>query len=139
MSQSLPDRIKATITIELDFAKEDQPLIGEVLSNIVTEMIPFSSQGNGHRTKTSRYSYKVESNLPSEPMTLDRMFELIDANREPGSLTVREQYAEMDDPLYETAQEWIERRTDEELNELGKQYPEAKSTLQLYKLAVVKS
>lgn len=29
--KEVPDRIKATLTIELDFAKEDQPLIGEVL------------------------------------------------------------------------------------------------------------
>ncbi|WHL30255.1 hypothetical protein QJS63_29410 (plasmid) [Pseudomonas juntendi] len=29
--EKIPDRIKAKLTIELDFAKEDQPLIGEVL------------------------------------------------------------------------------------------------------------
>ncbi|MEV1198099.1 hypothetical protein ABZQ24_29370 [Pseudomonas aeruginosa] len=56
-NEKLPDRIKATLTIELDFAKEDQPLIGEVLQGII-ENLGFSSEGNGSRTTQSHYSYK---------------------------------------------------------------------------------
>ncbi|MBB3105253.1 hypothetical protein [Azomonas macrocytogenes] len=37
-NQKLSDRIKATLTIELDFAKEDQPLIGEVLQGIIESL-----------------------------------------------------------------------------------------------------
>lgn len=132
MSQGLPDRIKATITIELDFAKEDQPLIGEVLSNIVTEMIPFSSQGNGHRTKTSRYSYKVESNLPKEPMTVDRMFELMDANREPGEPTAAEKIEDSMHPEYEQAVAWWESLNDSQRAWFMDQHPEIKTFSKAY-------
>ena len=36
--EKIPDRIKAKLTIELDFAKEDQPLIGEVLQGILDNL-----------------------------------------------------------------------------------------------------
>ena len=47
--EKIPDRIKAKLTIELDFAKEDQPLIGEVLQGIL-DNLGLSSEGSGSRT-----------------------------------------------------------------------------------------
>ena len=75
--EKIPDRIKAKLTIELDFAKEDQPLIGEVLQGIL-DNLGLSSEGSGSRTAQSHYSYKLESNLPKVPMTMERLFDLMD-------------------------------------------------------------
>ena len=100
--KKLPERIKATLTIELDFAKADQPLIGDVLKDII-ENLGFSSSGNGSRTTQSHYSYKLESNLPPEPMTIDRLLGLVDQAREPGEPTAREQIADSLHPEYDQA------------------------------------
>ena len=89
--EKIPDRIKAKLTIELDFAKEDQPLIGEVLQGIL-DNLGLSSEGSGSRTAQSHYSYKLESNLPKVPMTMERLFDLMDQAREPGEPTAQGPY-----------------------------------------------
>lgn len=111
MSEETPDRIKATITIELDFAKEDQPMISGVLENII-ESLSISGSGKGSATKNSHYSYKVESNLPSKPMTMERLFELFDANREPNEPTAMEKIQDSMHPEYEQAIQWWEDLTE---------------------------
>lgn len=104
-SSKLPDRIKAKLTIDLDFAKEDQPLIFEVLQGII-DNLGMSSTGSGSRTAQSHYSYKLESNTPPEPMTVDRMLSLMDQEAEPGEATASERIAETMHPDYDQAQEW---------------------------------
>lgn len=123
--QELPDRIKATLTIELDFAKEDQPLIGEVLQSII-DSLAFSSAGNGARTAQSHYNYKLESNLPKEPMTMDHLLDLVDQAREPGEPTAREQIAESMHPDYDQAQGWWESLTEAQKQWFVEKYPEVK-------------
>lgn len=105
--QNLPDRIKATLTIELDFAKVDQPLIHGILQQII-DNLGISSSGNGSATASSHYSYNVESNLPKQPMTMDRILDLADAAGAPGQPTARERIAESMRPDYEQALEWWE-------------------------------
>jgi hypothetical protein len=123
--QELPDRIKATLTIELDFAKEDQSLIGEVLQNII-DNIGFSSSGNGSRTARSHYSYNLESNLPKEPMTFDRLLDLVDQSLEPGEPTAREQIADSMHDDYEQAQDWWGGLTEAQKQWLIKKHPDIK-------------
>ncbi|EMA3568439.1 hypothetical protein [Pseudomonas aeruginosa] len=105
--EKIPDRIKAKLTIELDFAKEDQPLIGEVLQGIL-DNLGLSSEGSGSRTAQSHYSYKLESNLPKVPMTMERLFDLMDQAREPGEPTAAEQIADSMHPNYDEAVDWWE-------------------------------
>jgi hypothetical protein len=123
--QELPDRIKATLTIELDFAKEDQPLIGDVLQNII-DNLGFSSSGNGSRTALSHYSYNLESNLPKEPMTFDHLLDLMDQSLEPGEPTAREQIADSMHPYYEQAQDWWDGLTEAQKQWLIKKHPDVK-------------
>lgn len=123
--QELPDRITAKLTIELDFAKEDQPLIGEVLQNII-DSLGFSSSGNGSRTMQSHYSYKLESNVPSEPMTMDHLLDLADQAIEPGDPTARERLAESMHPDYEEADAWWEGLTEPQREWFINKYPDAK-------------
>ncbi|MHC5194884.1 hypothetical protein ACYSUW_14115 [Pseudomonas frederiksbergensis] len=123
--QELPDRITAKLTIELDFAKEDQPLIGEVLQNII-DSLGFSSSGTGSRTMQSHYSYKLESNVPSEPMTMDHLLDLADQAIEPGEPTARERLAESMHPDYEEADAWWEGLTDAQREWFINKYPKAK-------------
>lgn len=123
--QELPDRITAKLTIELDFAKEDQPLIGEVLQNII-DSLGFSSSGNGSRTMQSHYSYKLESNVPSEPMTMDHLLDLADQAIEPGEPTARERLAESMHPDYEEADAWWEGLTEPQREWFINKYPNAK-------------
>lgn len=124
-NQELPDRIKATLTIELDFAKDDQPLIGEVLQMIIGSL-GFSSAGNGSRTAQSHYSYKLESNLPTEPMTMDNLLDLADQALEPGEPTARERIAESMHPDYDQANDWWESLAETQQKWFMKKYPEAK-------------
>lgn len=125
MSQELPDRIKATLTIELDFAKEDQSLISEVLQGII-ENLGFSSEGNGSRTAQSHYSYKLESNLPKEPMTLERLFDLMDEALEPGEATTAERIAESMHPDYDQAQNWWEALSEAQKRWFIEKHPDVK-------------
>lgn len=124
-NQELPDRIKATLTIELDFAKEDQPLIGEVLQMVI-DSLGFSSAGNGSRTAQSHYSYKLESNLPKEPMTMDHLLDLVDQAREPGEPTARERIAESMHPDYDQACDWWESLAEAQKEWFTKKYPAVK-------------
>ncbi|MBD9674943.1 hypothetical protein IB275_30480 [Pseudomonas sp. PDM21] len=101
----LPDRIKATLTIDLDFAKADQPLIGGVLQDILGNL-SISANGRGSINRDSHYSYKLTSNLPPVPMTMDRLFELFDAQREEGEPTAAERLQDSMRPDYEQAVEW---------------------------------
>lgn len=124
-NQRLPDRIKATLTIELDFASEDQPLIEGVLQGII-ENLGFSSEGNGSRTAQSHYSYKLESNLPKQPMTMNRLFALIDQAREPGEPTAQERIAESMHPDYDLAQVWWEGLSEAQKQWFIEKYPDVK-------------
>lgn len=121
--KELPDRIKATLTIDIDFAKEDQPLIGEVLQNII-DNIGFSSSGNGSRTAQSHYSYNLESNLPKKAMTFDHLLDLMDQALEPGEPSAREQIADTMHPDYEQAQNWWDGLTDAQKNWLIQRHPD---------------
>ena len=124
-SEKLPDRIKATLTIELDFAKEDQPLIAEVLQGII-DNLGFSSSGNGYRTAQSHYSYKLESNLPKEPMTMERLFDLMDEASEPGEPTAAERFAESMHPDFEKAEAWWESLSEAQRRWFLEKFPEVK-------------
>lgn len=104
-NQEQPDRIKATLTINLDFAKEDQPLISGVLQQII-DNLGLSGSGNGWPTANSQFDYKLTHNQPSEPVTMDRLLDLFDANREPGEPTARERIEESQHPEYEEALDW---------------------------------
>lgn len=123
--QNLPERIKATLTIELDFAKEDQPLIPDVLQDII-DNLGISSQGNGSRTAQSHYSYKLESNVPSQPMTMERLLSIYDESIEPGEATAGELIAESMHPKYDEAQAWWEQLTEAQKSWLIDKYPEVK-------------
>ncbi|SUE95760.1 Uncharacterised protein [Ectopseudomonas mendocina] len=111
MSEETPDRIKAKLTIDIDFAKEDQPLIMEVLQNIL-DNLPISSSGNGSRTKHSHYSYKLETNQPSQPMTMERLFDIMDQAREPGEPSMGERMAESMRSDYEQIEQWWDKLND---------------------------
>lgn len=123
--QNLPDRIKATLTIELDFAKEDQPLISDLLQDII-DNLGISSQGNGSRTAQSHYKYKLESNLPSQPMTMDRLLNLYDQSIEPGEPTAGELIAESQHPDLEKAEGWWDQLTEAQKDWFIKRYPDVK-------------
>jgi len=121
----LPDRIKATLTIDLDFAKEDQPRISEVLQFII-DNLAISGSGEGCPTAQSRYSFKLESNLPKVPMTLDRILDLADQAAEPGEATARERIAESMHPRYEEASEWWEGLNDAQQHWFTQKHPAVK-------------
>lgn len=119
------DRIKLKLTIEMDFAREDQPRIMPVLEDIIGNL-SFSSSGNGMPTKNSSYSYKLESNQPSQPMTLDKMIELVDAHAAPGEPTASEIIAETNHPEFEQAEEWWATLSEQQQQWFIKKHPEIK-------------
>ena len=121
----LPDRIKATLTIDLDFAKEDMPQVGEVLHQIV-DSLSISGQGNGSRTAKSHYSYKLESNLPKVPMTMERLFDMFDEAREPGEPSARELIADSMHPGHDEAVEWWEGLASEQREWFLQKYPDVR-------------
>ena len=121
----LPDRIKAKLTIDLDFAKEDQPLIAEVLQRII-ENLGISNEGNGSCTPRSHYCYKLETNLPQEPLTVERLFDLFDEAREPGEPSSAELLAESLDPKFEQAETWWESLSGAQQKWLLEKFPEVK-------------
>ncbi|HGO9799708.1 TPA: hypothetical protein ACLEB8_004898 [Pseudomonas aeruginosa] len=123
--QNLPERIKATLTIELDFAREDQPLMLGVLQDII-DNLGISSQGNGSRTAQSHYSYKLESNVPSQPMTMERLLSIYDESIEPGEPTAGELIAESMHPKYDEAQVWWEQLKEAQKSWFIDKYPEVK-------------
>lgn len=104
-NQDQPDRIKATLIIDLDFAKADQGHISGVLQNIIDNLW-LSGSGEGSATQQSHYAYKLISNQKSEPMTMDRLLDLFDENREPGEPTARERIEETQHPEYDQALDW---------------------------------
>lgn len=106
-NQPQQDRIKATLTIDLDFDKADQDRISGVLQGIIDNLW-LSGKGSGSVTKHSHFSYSLKSNQPSKPMTMDRLLDLVDLNREDGEPSAREQIAETQHPDYEAALEWWE-------------------------------
>jgi hypothetical protein len=122
--QELPDRVKATLTIDLDFAKEDLSLVGEVLQNII-DSLGFSGSGSGSRTAQSHYTYKLESNLPSTPMTMEKLIDLADQSVEPGEPTARERIAETFHPDYEQAEKWWDGLTEAQRDWLINKFPDA--------------
>lgn len=72
--------VKATITIEIEAPNADE--IGLAFQNAVDGISFGSSSGNGMTTNGSRYHYLVETNLPKEPMTVPRLFQMMSENLE---------------------------------------------------------
>jgi hypothetical protein len=68
---------KATITITIEGPSPDE--FGLALSN-ATDSLGFGSAGNGCTPNGTAYRYEIDSNLPSEPMTLDRLLKFMDDN-----------------------------------------------------------
>lgn len=124
-NENLPDRIVAKITIDLDFAREDQPLISEVLQSIL-DNLGISNSGKGSRTAQSHYSYKLESNQPSVPMTLETLLDIADQSLDPGEPTARERIAESLRPDYDEVFEWWEGLAETQRQWLRDNHPEAR-------------
>lgn len=125
MTQNLPERIKMKLTVELDFAKEDQPLIPDVLQHILDHLW-LSGSGNGSRTAQSHFSYNLETNVPSEPMTMDKLFEVMDQAREPGEPSVTERMAETMHPEYDQAEAWWEALSEGQKQWFCEKHPDVK-------------
>lgn len=125
MAQDLPDRIKMKLTIELDFAREDQPLIQDLLQHILDHLW-MSGSGEGSCTAQSHFSYKLESNAPSEPMTMEKLFEVMDQAREPGEPSMAERMEESMNPDYEKAEEWWDSLSEGQRKWFCEKYPEVK-------------
>lgn len=66
---------KATITITIEGPTPDE--FGLALSN-ATDSLGFGNAGNGVTPNGTAYRYEIASNLPSEPMTLDRLLKMMD-------------------------------------------------------------
>lgn len=66
---------KATITINIEGQNPDE--FGVALQN-ATDSLSLGSSGNGITKNGTRYDYKVESNIPASPMTLNRLLGLLD-------------------------------------------------------------
>lgn len=127
----LPDRIKAKLTIDLDFAKEDWELVSEVLHQII-DNLAISSEGNGSRTTRSHHSYKLESNLPKSPMTMERLFEMFDEAREPGEPSAIELFADSMHPRHEEAMTWWDGLAVAQREWFLEKYPEVKLSTQAW-------
>lgn len=133
MDQDNSDRIKAKLTIELDFAKEDQHLIAGVLQDVL-DNLGFSSQGSGSRTPASHFSYRLESNLPSVPITLDRLFDMLDESADPGEPTFKERILDSLHPEYEQALEWWESLSARQQEWFIQKYPGVKLASKAYEV-----
>lgn len=131
MDQDNNDRIKAKLTIELDFAKEDQELIAGVLQDVL-DNLGFSSQGSGSRTPASHFSYRLESNLPSVPVTLDRLFEMLDESADPGEPTFSERLNDSLHPEYDKALEWWESLSARQQEWFIQKFPDVKLVSKAY-------
>lgn len=68
---------KATLTITIEGPTPDE--FGLAISN-ATDTLGFGCGGNGFTPNGTRYECKIESNLPKEPMTVDRLLKLVDDN-----------------------------------------------------------
>lgn len=66
---------KATITITIEGPSPDE--FGLALSN-ATDSLGFGTAGNGCTPNGTAYRYEIDSNLPSVPMTLDRLLKIVD-------------------------------------------------------------
>ncbi|EMN3634459.1 hypothetical protein R3Q56_006706 [Pseudomonas aeruginosa] len=127
------ERIKAKLTIELDFAKDDQHLIAGVLRDVI-DNLAISNRGNGSVTAASHYSYNLFSNLPSEPVTLDRLFQLFDEAADPGEPTFKERILDSLHPEYEQALEWWESLSARQQEWFIQKYPGVKLASKAYEV-----
>lgn len=75
-NQQNQENIKLSLVIDFDIAHKHKDRIVPIMEEIVNNLF-LSSSGNGVITPGSTYQYKLTSNQPSEPMTVDRLFELI--------------------------------------------------------------
>nr|WP_246777418.1 hypothetical protein [Escherichia coli] len=73
-----------------------------------------------------KLSYKLESNLPKVPMTMERLFDLMDQAREPGEPTAAEQIADSMHPNYDEAVDWWESLAEGQKQWFIKKHPDVK-------------
>lgn len=125
------ERIKAKLTIELDFAKDDQHLIAGVLRDVI-DNLAISNRGNGSVTAASHYSYNLDSNLPSEPVTLDRLLQIFDEAADPSEPTFQERILDSFHPEYEQALEWWESLSARQQEWFVQKYPGVKLASKAY-------
>lgn len=117
------DRIKSTITIKLDYAKEDQPLIDEMLKQIIVNL-KLSRPDNGERTSRSYYTWTLDTDIDSKPKTVESLMGLFDPQREPGDPSALEQLLETRHPHYDEACAWWESITQPQQAWFNKTYPD---------------
>lgn len=88
MADSLPERIKMKITIEIDAPSDALEEIPQMIDNAIDGVKFGSASGNGFLLgQKGAYRYTVEDNLPRKPATLETLFEMCDAQLAPGELT----------------------------------------------------
>ncbi|WP_241360775.1 hypothetical protein, partial [Pseudomonas aeruginosa] len=88
MADSLPERIKMKITIEIDAPSDALEEIPKMIDNAIDGVKFGSASGNGFLLgQKGSYRYTVEDNLPRKPATLETLFEMFDGQLAPGELT----------------------------------------------------
>nr|WP_181377567.1 hypothetical protein [Pseudomonas aeruginosa]AVE20446.1 Hypothetical protein [Pseudomonas aeruginosa] len=88
MADSLPERIKMKITIEIDAPSDALEEIPQMIDNAIDGVKFGSASGNGFLLgQKGSYRYTVEDNLPRKPATLETLFGMFDAQLAPGELT----------------------------------------------------
>lgn len=116
MSDESQDRIKLNLSIDFDIDSQYKDMIIPIMEEVIGNL-SFSSSGNGTIKPGSTYSYKLISNIPPQPMTLEKMFEIMDAHREPGEPSMEERITESMREDYEQIEQWWDK-----LNDLQKQW-----------------
>lgn len=101
------NRITLNLSIDFDIDSQYKDRIIPIMEEIVGSL-SFSSSGQGTIKPGSTYQYKLTSNQPSQPMTMEKMFQIIDAHRAPGEATMEELLADSMHPEYELAMDWWE-------------------------------
>lgn len=82
------ETVKLTITINIEGPNNDEVPIA--FQHAIDGM-SLGSGGNGHTANGTRYDYKVESNQPPVPMTMERLLDWMHKN---GDEDVRQQLNE---------------------------------------------
>lgn len=86
MTDQQPDpkeRITLSLTIDFDVDMKYKDMIIPIMEEIVGNLA-FSGSGNGIIKPGSTYQYKLTTNQPSQPITLERIMELIDQHNQEG-------------------------------------------------------
>lgn len=105
-------RLKMKIVIEID-AKNIED-IGGMIDNAVDGIKFGSPKGNGYLLEgKGSYTYVVEDNLPRGPLTADKLFEMFNEQRDPGTPTV-ETILELTMEAGDEAAEWWQGLSEQE-------------------------